>query len=125
MAQTITRTPAMVPAAITPSVMRTSSYDVTSASGNQVHEIPGRADPEVTLRVAGTRAGTIAFTFTSKAAAFAAAARHREVGIFTLVDTDVPEMGMSYIVTGTVRLYLDAETVAAWHLELGFREVVP
>jgi hypothetical protein len=121
--QTITRTPAM-PAAIVPDVMRTASYDVTSTSGNQIHDIPGRADPEVTLRVAGTRAGTIAFTFTTKPAAFTAAASHREVGIFTLVDTDVPEMGMSYVVTGTVRLYLDPETLTAWHLEIGFREVV-
>lgn len=56
---------------IAPSVV--SEYDSTRAGGNIIHPILGRAQPDVTLRPAALRTGTLEAVFANEAASLAAA----------------------------------------------------
>lgn len=125
MPQTITRVPQLA-APIVPAITERSSYDSNSEVRNQIHVIIGRSDVEATLREAGLRTGTMVLVFTDRAAAHAAAKAHREVGVFELVDDDVPEMSMHYVLAqgSQVRLTLDPETAREWLLTVGFQEVL-
>lgn len=123
MPQTITRTPALA-APIVPALTEASSYDSSSEVRNQIHPIVGRADVEATLRPAGLRTGTMTLVFTDRATAHTAAQAHRDVGVFHLADSDVPEASMSYVTTGAVQLTLDPETAREWLLRIGFQEVL-
>lgn len=123
MSQTITRTPALS-APIVPDLSERSSYDATSEVRNQLIPIVGRTDVEVALFPAGLRAGTMLLLFSDRAAAFAALQAHREVGVFTLTDGDVPAASMTYVTAGTLQLTLDPDTGNVWLLRVGFQEVI-
>lgn len=91
-----------------------------------VHDILGRSDPDVTFRPAGMRAGNLPLVFASKAAAWAAVGILKRGEVFTLADTDAPEIGMYFIVgDGELEPELDDATRKVWLLRVPFREVLP
>jgi hypothetical protein len=123
MPQTITRIPAL-PAPIVPALTERSTYDATSEVRNVLHAIIGRSDVEATLHAAGLRAGTMTLVFTDRGKAHDALQAHRDVGVFRLVDDDVPTASMYYVVDRLLQLTLDPETAREWLLKVGFQEVI-
>lgn len=108
-------------------------YESSRPGGAIVHPIIGRPDPDVTLRPAGRRTGTLELLFAgeelaaNEAAAAAAEAAHATPAVFTLTSTDRPSLAMSYVVpaTGRIARQLDAATRNAWTVRIDFHEVAP
>jgi hypothetical protein len=125
MTTTITRAPAPATGPMVPQLMLT--WASQRVGGNQVHLPIGGTWPDVTLWPASPRRGTLTFLFTSRADALAAEAAHADVGVFTLTDDDLPELGMRYVVQqgGNIGLTLDPETRRNWLLSVDFEQVSP
>ncbi len=109
---------------LTPSM----ALEVTERNESQtkVHPIIGRPDPDVTLRPASTRTGTLKLGyFDASAEADSAAARVALTGaaVWTIVSDDRPTLQFSFIVDGSVSRTLDEETRDAWVVEVDYREV--
>lgn len=89
-----------------------------------VHTILGRSDPDITFRPLGMRAGTLSLVFASGASAAAAENILLSQQVFTLRDSAVPEVGMSFVVAdGELVTRLDDGTRKAWIVEVPYREV--
>lgn len=109
--------------AITPEVV--DGYEASIEARSRVHTILGRRDPDITLRPAGLREGTLSLVFASRAAAWGAVAALRTPQVLTLTDADVPEVGMSFVVAGgSLQPRLDPDTRAVWTLAVPFQEVL-
>lgn len=109
---------------ITPEVV--NGYDAAREARTIVHTILGRPDPDITLRPAGLRSGTLTLVFATGAAAASAEAALLFPQVLVLSDPDVPQVAMSFVVgpegqASTRSLDLDTQTV--WLLELPFQEV--
>lgn len=106
---------------ITPTVV--SSYEVEQEGGNLVHTIPGRSEPDVTLRPAGLRTGTLTLTFASATAANAARLLHVTGGVFTLTSPEQAVVNMSYVLSGKLGTVLGS--AGEWTITVDFHEVSP
>lgn len=105
-------------------------YESARPGGVLVHEILGRANPDVTLRVAGLRTGRLRLVFVganAEADSLAAETAHSGAVVASLTSTDRPSVPMSYVVpsTGSVTRSLSTTTRAAWAVEVDFQEVTP
>lgn len=99
-------------------------YEFEYSQTTIVHEVPGRPFPDVTLRPAGPRSGTLQLLFIGHSAALAAAALHLDGDVLTLEDTTTPAMDMSYVAVDRTRL-VQQESVHPWMLLVPFQEVDP
>ena len=112
------------PTVITPHLVL--GWDSARESRTHVHPVLGRPDPEVTVRPAALRAGTLRLFFLTYAEAAAAEAAHAEAGVWDLDATpDTPGLVGRYVVAGPLALRTDGEAHARWLLEVGFQEVGP
>lgn len=101
-------------------------WEATRPARSLVHEVLGRADPDITLRPAGVRSGTLRLLFTTGAEASAAAAVFAIAQTLTITDPDVAQVGMSFVVAeGDIVAQLDPETRRLWTLDVAFQEVAP
>ena len=98
-------------------------YGADRAANNIVHAIPGRSNPDVTLRPANLRTGTLELGFTSELESKDAADLHATGGVFTLSDTDRASVGMSYVASGRISRALEDTTRGAWVISVDFQEV--
>lgn len=98
-------------------------YTSVRAAKNQVHEIIGRADPDVTLKAAGLRTGTLELFCTGLGLALDIEDLHAGEGVLELADTDYPNLGMSYVPVGKIELQLDDETRTRWVVRVDYQEV--
>lgn len=109
---------------ITPEVV--NGFEASRAARSIVHTILGRADPDITLRPAGLRKGTLTLVFATGAAAASAEAALVVPRVFTLVDPDVPNVSMAFVVAdGDVETSLDMDTQIVWIVRVPFQEVTP
>lgn len=109
---------------ITPEVV--DGFDAEREARSIVHTIMGREDPDVTMRPSSLQQGTLTLVFATGAAAAAAAATLNLLRVFTLSDSDVPEVNMSFVVAnGRARRRLDSSTRKVWIVEVPFSEVAP
>jgi len=100
-------------------------YDTAQEGRNIFHDVLGRADPDVSLRVAGTRAGTLTLFFPTEAAANAARTLHAGAKVFTYTATDNATTSMRYVVDNAgIRVQLDPETRRRWTVAVAYREVL-
>lgn len=99
-------------------------YESARASKNLFHPVIGRNSPDVTLRPADLRTGSLTFLFTVEADAIACETMHQS-GVFTLTDTDVPSVDMTYVLDGSVTRTLDPDVAHIWHVTVDFQEVAP
>jgi len=97
-------------------------YDAARMSRNLVHNLIGNGAPNVTLKPASLRSGTLELLFADESTAAACEALHATEGSFTLTDSDRPSIGMVYVV-GSIRRQLEPETRAFWIVSVGFQEV--
>lgn len=100
-----------------------SDYSVEQQAGNIVHQVLGRADPDVTLRPASLRTGTLTLTFATAVDAADARRHHAAGGVFTLTSSTVPEANMSYVLTDTLGAVQGK--AGEWTLTVDFHEVIP
>jgi hypothetical protein len=100
-------------------------YESSRATATVVHQILGRSAPNVSIRPAALRTGTLELIFAngeidSKACEDA----HAAGGVFTLSSTEASTIPMSYVANGAIARALD-DTRAVWILRIDFHEVGP
>lgn len=101
-------------------------WDSTRDARTQVHPVLGRPDPEVTLRPAGTRTGTLVLFFTDLADAQAAEDAHATPGVWSMDNTTegAPSLA-AYVVSGPITLRAEGPNLDRWLVEVAYQEVVP
>lgn len=87
-----------------------------------IHEVLGREMPDVTLRPASSRGGTLRLLFADAAAAEAGRQFHRAAAVFTTIST-LPWVPAAYVPAGPIRTTQQAGS--RWLIEVPFREVAP
>lgn len=100
-----------------------TGYDSRRESGNLLHMVIGRADPDVTLKAAGLRQGTLEVWCSGHATALAVEALHAQVGVLHLTDDDAPGLGMDYVVAGPVEVRPEIGTTR-WLVRVAYAEVI-
>lgn len=107
---------------ITPKLVE--GYDVSAAGQTIVHQILGRTDPDVTLRVADMRTGTLMLLLVVEADAWAAFNALRAATVCVLA-SDERSIGMRFVVPSgqSVGIALDTTTRNHWHVTVPFQEV--
>lgn len=99
-------------------------YASTRESRNIIHTILGRPDPDVILAPAGVRTGTLEMLFATLGDALIAEALHAAGRTVTLDDPYLPQLGMTYVASGVIRVELDDESRSLWHVSVDFQEVI-
>jgi len=99
-----------------------NGYEATSETRNIAHRIIGRPAPDYSLGGDSTRTDSLALLFADETEAHAAAEVLKDPGVFTLTDDDTPEIDMTFIREGNIRVRV-AETRREWLVECGFQEV--
>tara|TARA_R100000365_G_C2744982_1_gene73722 strand:- start:1463 stop:1825 length:363 start_codon:yes stop_codon:yes gene_type:complete len=97
-------------------------YQAARRGRNIIHDLIGDGIA-VTLIGSRLRSGTLALLYPAKADAFAAEALLASKATFTLTDTDVAEVGMSFVTDGDVTVELDDATRDAWVVSVDFQQV--
>lgn len=100
-------------------------YSAERPSRNRVHTIIGVSSPDVTLEAAGLRMGTLEFLLETFADALALEAMLSQALVFTVTDSDLTALSMSFVVDegGRIRVQLDPETRDRWTVSVDFQEV--
>lgn len=99
-------------------------FEASRTPGTILHTVLGRPAPDVTFRPGGLRAGTLSLVMPDAVSAHAAQAGLLTPRVFELADTDVPELGMRFVVADDdITLTLDPVTRKRWLLKVPFREV--
>lgn len=101
-------------------------YEATREPGTVVHDVINKIYPDVTLRAAGARRGSLRMLFATEADAINAYAALAYLGVFTIADPDVPGIDMRFVVAeGDLLIGLDDESRKLWWVEVPFVEVAP
>lgn len=98
-------------------------YKSEREARNLIHTVIGRPDPEVTMKAAGLRTGTLEFLMLTLTDALAMESLHTGLGVLTLTDDDRPGLNMSYVASGKIEVELDDETRSLWVVRVDFHEV--
>lgn len=110
---------------ITPTLI--DGYEADREARNIVHDIVNRSDPDVTFRAPGLRRGAFKCVFANQLDAVAAFGALSIPQAFTVADTDVPSIGMTFVVPDgqNIRIALDNTTRRTWIITVPFAEVLP
>ena len=111
---------------INPSIILGLSEQIPG--GTVVHPILGRIDPDVTLRPAAVRTGTLELGFTAsnaETASFAAVNALRSAAVFRLA-AERGTLAMAFVVpeNGRIERRLDDTTRSAWTVTVDYQEVI-
>lgn len=99
-------------------------YETEVASNNIIHNIIGKADPDVSLAADATRMGTLHLFFDTKADAWAAFDALRDLSVWTLNDTDHPEIDMDFTRRERMKIRLDSVSRRRWIVEMDYQEII-
>lgn len=100
-------------------------WESAQDSRNVVHDILGSSMPDVTLRSARARTGTLRTLWETADQAEVCRALHSEVGTFTITTYDVSLDSMTYVVSGAITAALDEDSSRLWTVEIDYQEVTP
>ena len=100
------------------------SYETVRNVPTLTHTIIGRGDPDVTLKPAGLRSGTLQLLYATEAEATAAMLVLTVLGTLVLADDDVASVGMTFVVTGDLYSREDEQTHRAWVVSVPYAEVL-
>lgn len=92
--------------------------------GNILHPVLGRGDVEVTFKVAGLRSGTFKFLCNTFEKASELEGEHAKVGVFTMLNDELPAPGVSMVYVPSGRLTVEREG-SKWIVSVDFQEVLP
>lgn len=98
-------------------------WESVQDSRNIVHPIIGSANPDVTLKPANLRTGTLEMLFLTAADAEEARIAHATLGVFQLVSTEITYADMYYVVSGSINTTLEDVTRHLWTFSIDFQEV--
>jgi hypothetical protein len=98
-------------------------WESRQESRNIVHPIVGISNPDVTLRPANLRTGTLHLFYMDEASAESIRAAHTAGVVFSLSSDDVDSIDMSYVVDGEIGTRLDDQTRIRWIVDVDFQEV--
>ncbi|MDY0827541.1 hypothetical protein SK224_00205 [Microbacterium sp. BG28] len=99
-------------------------YESARPSGNIVHKILGREDPDVTMRPAQLRRGTLELVYLDAASAIAAEELHSRGEVLALAH-DVDGISMSYVVgDGDIGRRQDGSVRSVWIVTVPFQQVL-
>lgn len=98
-------------------------HEVSRRSRTVIHPILGRPDPDVTLREAALRRGTLRVLFPDAESAYVCFSMHAGLSVLTLTTPELPSASMSYVVDGDADLQLDEDTRERCVVEIPFQEV--
>lgn len=96
----------------------------SSTANTIMHPILGREDDDATFRPFGMRRGTFTFVFSTGSAAYAARTILRTSQRFAFAHSDIPEIGMTFIVADG-DLGVEQGSAGEWTVTIPFREVKP
>lgn len=96
-------------------------YNPRRESRNRIHDLLD-GSIGVSYIAPRPRSGTLRLLFLTAASANTAYALHAQETSFALSSTDVPTMGMRYVLDGSLDLKLDAE-LGHWWVEVGYQEL--
>ncbi|MCE4024662.1 hypothetical protein LXM50_01605 [Microbacterium sp. Au-Mic1] len=101
-------------------------FEASRSGGSIVHPILGRTNPDITLRPAGMKTGTLSLLFAVEADANMAWNALSDPAVFVL-SSDERTVSMSFVVpeSQALSLKLDPETRDHWTLSVPFQEVTP
>lgn len=108
---------------LTPELLLIAKTD--RAVRNVLHDIVGRADPDVSLKPAGLRTGTLSLLFNGEQAARDADLAFAGLGTWTLVDTEQATRSMKFALAPTGSLHLEQieDLDTSWRLDVPFQEL--
>jgi len=105
---------------LTPTVVE--GYEGASEGRNIIHDILGRSNPDVTLRPAGLRKGTLTLHFISETQSRSAENLARTAGVGIFSSTERPTLAMTFVV-GTGSIIRRATEYGSWVVTFPFQEV--
>lgn len=106
---------------ITPTII--TGWEASQDSRNVIHTIIGRPSPDVTLKPAALRSGTLEMVFETAADAEEARQLHTDAVVFTLTSTDQTTINMTYVVSGNIGSVLEDVTRNLWIITVDFQEI--
>lgn len=98
-------------------------YESRRESQNIVHQVLGRPDPDITLRPATVRVGTLSLVFDDDLSSAVAESAFAAGGEFVLHHGSSVTIDMLFVVTGGIRRR--RERAGYWVVELEFQETTP
>ena len=99
-------------------------YNTERESRNVLHNIIGKAEPDVSLELDGLRFGTLHLFFESKTDAWIAYDALGTVETWELTDTYHPEIDMNFVRTASMKMGLDPVSRKRWLIEMDYQEVI-
>lgn len=102
-----------------------TAWEVSQTSRNVIHTIIGRNDPDVTLKPATTRSGTLQLLFSTATAANTARSILANGTVFTISDSETWLNGLDFVMSGTISTALEDSTRNMWTIQADFTEVIP
>lgn len=102
-----------------------TGWEASQDSRNIIHTIIGRSTPDVTLKPAGLRSGTLELLFENATDADEARLLHADAVVFTLTSSELSQVDMTYVVAGSISSVLEDETRRLWTISVDFQEVTP
>lgn len=106
---------------ITPTII--TGWDANQDSRNVIHTIIGRPSPDVTLKPAALRSGTLEMVFETAEEAEEARQLHMDAAVFTLTSTSQTTINMTYVVAGTISSVLEDVSRRIWLISVDFQEI--
>lgn len=102
-----------------------NGLSVSREARSIVHTILGSSNPDVTFRSASLRHGTLELIMPSAASAFAAQSALLTLRPFDLIESDVPQANMRFVVPegGDITVTLDRVARKSWIVEVPFEEI--
>ena len=102
-----------------------TAWETSQESRNVIHVIIGRADPDVTLKPASSRTGTLEMLFLTASAANTARGILGAGAVFTISDSETWLDGFNFVMSGTISAALEDTTRNLWTVNADFTEVIP
>lgn len=102
-----------------------TGFEASRASRTVIHSIIGTNAVAVALQPSDLRSGTLTTLWSSFGAAALFEAALGEATVWTFTDVDVPDVNMTFVVSGGITLALDEETRDLALVSVEFQEVTP
>jgi hypothetical protein len=101
-----------------------SPWETSRSSRNVIHPLIG-GGLVVSLVAPWPRAGEFEMLYETEAEAFACVQLHAAETSFTLAEPDRPNVAMTYVIDGDIRIRLDEGTLDLWVVTVSYQEVLP
>lgn len=99
-----------------------AGYDASRESRNVIHDLLD-GSIGVSFVAPRPRSGDLVTVYTDRAEAFAAYALYSEETTFTYTTTETPEVGMTFVLDGSLDIDQDGDHSDVWYVRVGFQEV--